>query len=147
MADQENAWANAEGRCFKHLIKATKARNGRNAFLGKLPVGVVNCWALFTGGGGGEAKVTPAARPCNCWRINGRVEGVFVSRTNAQRVAGLVRAALPADQTTDGLTGIQLIRWTDEPEVDGDVIEIRGKEVAVWRLTLPLEIVFNNTAT
>lgn len=146
MADQINAWYNAEQRCFKHLVLAVKGRIGRNCFLGKLPAGVVNCWALFTGGGGGESKVTPAARPCNCWRINGRIEGVFVERRSAQRVAGLIRNALPADEGTDGLTGIQLLRWTDEPEIDGDIVEIRGKDVAVWRLTYPLEIVFNNTA-
>ena len=147
MADQINAWYNAEQRCFKHLVKAVKGMDGRNSFLGKLPVGVVNCWAFFTGGGGGEAKVTPAARPCACWRINARIEGLFVEREAAQRVAGLIRNSLPADSTTDGLTGIQLLRWTDEADIDDDVVEVRGSNVAVWRLTIPMELVFNNTAT
>ena len=144
----ERAWELAEKSCFLYLIQATRTLLNRDAFLGRLPDGAYDSFMFTTGGGGTHALVQPGARPQNCWRMDAMLTGIYRERGTAQRIAGLVRNALPADNDADNLDGVQLFRWTGEPTIEPDTIATpRGEERDVWRLEYPLELVFYNQAT
>jgi len=149
----ENAWLEAEKTCFGYVKKYTETDTTNAAFLGMMPLNVVN-GVMFTTGGNSpttDIEVTRAADD-NCWKVvtcAARVEIINVSREKALRWAGLIEKML---NDTDNLHEIGNVMWLratalpGEPE-PGDLLDAKGNPVGMaWRIEIPLEMSYRTDA-
>lgn len=148
----EYSWSTAEQRCFEYLLDRSGAVDGVTGHKGELPASVdvtsgKSVWMFEIQGGGEPLHPGPTERPCKSWRFGARIRGVFAARAEAQMFAGRILDGLPANEARDGIVGVQQLRITENPSIVRDVMPDQtgaGKDIRVWLLEMPMEVVFDN---
>ena len=139
MSSKATAWEDAERVCFNWLVGKTGAVSFQTAFIGRLPP-IVNAWMFALTGGEMEIETVPGTQSCS-WRMAAEFVGVWKERADAQRVAGLLRDAMPIG--TAELKGVIKFKWTGEPTLTDDVVDVAKVGLRpVWRLQIPMDAVF-----
>jgi allantoicase len=136
----DSAWADAENTVMTELCRATGSTNGKNAFLGYLPP-MVNVWALFTGGQGGNEQTTWTPDVVSI-HLGARIEAAFAKREHATAFCMQVIKALPI---TTGNVQCFRIRMGGYPEPQPDFIPLANEDrkIPAWLLTIGCELVFS----
>lgn len=145
------AWTLAESRCAEYLQKKLKSA-GSQAFLAEAPDVATRIqrdkvwWFAITGGGGDTNNINSTDKPPSCIRMDAAIEGMFHSRTAAQRFSGLAFNNLPAGQAD--IVDILILGFNGQPSLERGVIgydedsNSEGGEHQTWVLTIPLFVVF-----
>ena len=143
-----NSWTRAERAAYDRLVAATKSQDGKDAYLGFLPPGGINVWALTSGASGGNEQ-TLWAPEITTLHLQADAECHYAVREAAQAWTMAILQALPYGNSTladpgnlvtarvrlEGmpqpitLEPIQLANETDRPQW-------------LWTMRLGLEIVF-----
>lgn len=137
----DNSWVEAENTVFQALCKATGSTEGKNAVKGYLPP-MVNVWALFTGGPGGNEQTTWSPNVVSL-HLNARIEAAFVKREHAQIFAMQVIKALPI--LNSGNVQNFRVKMGGFPEPAADLIPVANedKRIPAWFITIGCELVFS----
>ena len=141
----ETAWQRAEERCFDWLCDITDVTANEGGFIAEMPP-AFNVWYFAINGGpspfqswgvNDQAKVS--------WRMNADFVGRYAERSEAQRIAGLLRENLPAK---GAIQEVDAMRMTEEPTIVRELVQLANdaEPQRFWLLTQPLEVVFRNTA-
>ena len=132
------------------LCKATNATEKENAFKGYLPP-LLNVWALFTGGDGGDVRTTWTPDIVSL-HLNARIEAQFNERAKAQEFTMQI---VKACATLSGVDKVQDFRVAEggipEPEhaflpVANEGTEGGGDDttdVLVWVIDMQFDFVFS----
>ena len=143
----ENAWLEAEKTSFSWIKRYTETDTTNAAFLGMMPLNVVN-GVMFTSGGNSATTdiETTRAADDNCWKVvtcSARIEIINVSREKALRWAGLIEKMLNDTNNLHEKGNVMWLRATalpTEPE-PGDLFNSDGKPTGMaWRIEIPLEM-------
>ena len=105
MANPVTAWRDAEKLVFDRICTKTKTKLGKDAFRGRLPPGVFNAWALWSGGGPGEQTRG------GCFGtliVNAVIEARYMTRDDAMDFCGTVEVLL--NETTN-FYHIKNVQW------------------------------------
>lgn len=141
--DYEDSWTLAENTVYAALVAASSANpkgKKQNAFIGYLPAGGYNMWALIIGGGGSAAH-TWNTRAARCW-MDATIEGIYATRATAQQISLKLISAMPIKHSQN----VEIFRMksngmpsiTPVPDDAGHLF---------WQLKIDCEIVFATTAT
>lgn len=150
------AWEKAEASCFQYLIGRLAAQENVVGYLAEFPRTLpdnatdVQMW-MFAMNGAGPVPVIQnreSVKPWSSWTMGAIFRGIFTDRTTAQRVAGRIFDALPVDAGT--LNGVARFTIDGMPSLERDVIQLApdlstGGETRVWKLEIPMYVVFFNT--
>ena len=136
----EISWQDAENTVMDTLLAATGGRVGVDAFQGYLPP-VANCWALFTGGQGGNEQTSwhPSA---SSMHFGARILSQWVKRENALKHVMQVLQVLPLTNT--GNVQNFRVRMGGYPEPQVDMLPLANdKKVMLWTVEIGCELVFS----
>jgi len=157
MADFENTWSLVEASIFGYLDEKLEG-TGLTAFLGELPraankVADLKMWYFSMSGGSSVVPVQVKRSTWNGWRMDGVIGAMFTEdeREEAQRFAGLALNCLPIT-LSDKVDGCTFCDITSMPSLERDTVYLKsdlsqGGEVRIWKLSIPLEIVFSNISS
>jgi len=137
----DNAWVEAESTVFNALCKATGSVEGKQAFRGYIPP-IVNAWALYTGGPGGNEQTTWAPDVVSV-HIAARIEAAFAQRPHALVFSMQIVKALPI--LNSGNVQNFRIKMGGFPEPQADFVPVanEAKKVLAWTLNMQCELVFS----
>ena len=158
----EQAWISAETNLLAFFAEKLSAIEGTKIFLpqdfpktftdnpGKEESKILE----FSINGGDEVvQIKGSQKPFCAWQQDANLRGIFISRVEAQKVAGIVRSVLPLNKEDgDAPNGIQRLTYTEQPTITPDTIQVandksEGGEKRVWVLVIPMEVVYNNIIT
>ena len=144
MATLSEAWEFAERQAFDRLRDYTNAEEMRDAWLGQMPLMMINAWEFSTGG----TSTEPIARTygvgglwCNL-PIGATLIARYQNRSDCLKLGGKIYQFL---QETNNLHDIGAIHWLrldgyiDAPtftEADED----QGTE-AYWEMVVPMQLI------
>lgn len=137
----EQSWVDAENTVMEALCKATGSVEGKQAFRGYLPP-MVNVWALYTGGPGGNEQTTWPANVVSL-HIKSRIEAAFAKREHAQVFAMQVVKALPILNNENVQNFRISMGGFPEPVADYVPIANEDKKILAWTFAMGCELVFS----
>jgi hypothetical protein len=146
----ENSWLSAEKKCFELLVTGLEAKDGFDAFRGYLP-DLRDSW-MFTSGGMQTGPIERLYSETGAWcslSVKARVEGIFKNRDDALRLGGKILKVLKDTGNMHQELNVMWLRLTDLPGEPDEfaVMNLQGELAAVmWRITIPLEMVFATAA-
>jgi hypothetical protein len=148
--DISTAWLEAEKTCYTQLVTRLNAKDGFNAFRGNMPV-MRDAW-FFTSGGIQTGPVDRFWGENGAWcamSVRARVEGIYQVRDDCLRLAGMIYAKLKESNNLKAIGNVMWLRLTDfggEPD-ETPLVNDKNEVVGMlWRITIPLEMVFATEA-
>ena len=137
----DTAWVEAEQTVFQALCKATNSEENKQAFRGYLPP-MVNVWALYTGGQGGNEQTTWSPNVVSL-HFGAHIEAAFTKREHALIFSMQVIKALPI--LNSGNVQNFRIRMGGYSEPKPDLIPAANEKqnIPAWILDIGCELVFN----
>ena len=104
----QSAWIDAEHVIFDAIVAHMQDVRGASAYLGDLPPGLVDCWALTTGGGAADQTWG------GCFGtliVDGEITGRWQDREDAQRFGGRLFELLQANKNFNQIRNVQWFRF------------------------------------
>jgi hypothetical protein len=146
----EESWVSAEKTCFALLVTGLKSKDGYNAFRGYLP-DIKDSW-MFTSGGIQTGPIERFYSETGAWcsiSLKARLEGIFHDRDDALLFGGKVWGVLKANNNFHKKLNVMWLRLTDHPQEPEEtpIVNVQGElATIVWRIVVPLEMVFATEA-
>lgn len=146
-------WETGERNAFAYLLTQLTETENQTAFLGELPANFANetydyMWFFALMGPGEVDNVGAGQQICGYNDLVGTIEGVFLSRSDAQQFAEDVKALMPVAK--GAITKVDDLRMTAEPMLErGTETERKADQdsagnLRVWLLTIPVQAVLKN---
>jgi hypothetical protein len=149
------SWKLAEERCFQYLKVALQVVSDTIGYSPEMPSTFGNgdnqhMWAFRISGAGitEPMQIRQNQRPACAWSAGAMLQGIFNDRDTAMDTAGLVMDALPLD--VGELEGITRFNYTEFPTIEREEITLNDDQSSgglqlIWRLDIPMQVVFSNT--
>lgn len=97
MAAYSQTWKQSEQACFNYLTRILDSTEGKDAFVGATPQGMVNVWSFgFDGGPESPLSKSPGAYSVSAWQIDGIWQAYYDTRDKAIEALGVIMDNLPA---------------------------------------------------
>jgi hypothetical protein len=145
-----DAWKNAELTCFTQLVTALDSKAEYDAFRGYLPE-IRDSW-MFTSGGIETGPIERFYGESGAWcsmSMKARIEGIFAHRDSCLEFAGKVLQFLQDSGNMHQTGNVMWLRLTDfpqEPQETALTNEQGEVSTIIWRIIIPLEMVFATSA-
>ena len=143
-----NSWTNAEAAAYSCLTQATGTVDGKGAYLGYLPAGMADVWAMTSGAGGGNEQ-TLWATELGTVHMLAEVECHYRVREAAQAWSMAILRATPYGNTKladpGNLVTVRIRQGGIPQPITLEPIQLAGEAAQVqmlWTMRLGLEIVF-----
>lgn len=145
MAYRIGSWERAENAALVELVKRINAAAhdtaaieiGRNAFLGEIPPGRYDCFAMLLTGGTSEQIWNTTVASLN---LQGLILGLYSDRAKALAVIEMMFASHPIER----LENIMIWRIEGNPTLRTDPFEMQGGRVArFWFFSMPIRCVID----
>lgn len=144
------AWLNAEKTCFDLLVTGLKSKDGFDAYRGYLP-DIKDSW-MFTSGGMQTGPIERLYGVSGAWcslSVKARIEGIFRKRDDAIMLGGNVLNVLKNNNNFYQQSNVMWLRLTDLPQEPEEtpILNVQGElATIIWRIVIPLEMVFATEA-
>lgn len=137
----ETSWAEAERRAFAWLVASAGSTAGRDAFVGRDP-GLVNAWHLRSLPVSATGENAFSAKDPRTLHIPYEAECVFQKREKCLDWAMRLSGGLPLCQDSESNVALLRINAIGAPRPDDIQLANEKAPVAVWYLTIGLDLVF-----
>jgi hypothetical protein len=160
------AWKKAEQRVFQYLQAVLRGDYEVSSFCPEIPMDfdyttlmgdgrAAGMWS-FALNGPGPMHPMSHGEPggWQVWQMDGELEGLWMDRDEAMRVAGAILDALPAAENSSlddfDLYGIDDVRMSAMPTIERGVLNLKaddshaGEPMRGWRMTIPFQVNFRN---